>query len=83
MIYTHQTVQATVASGRPTRLPEPCVLCSYRMVNPDAPMMWNLAVWLLAQEDIADEPAEGEEVFAAWRVGERLRRPLSTLALRK
>ena len=35
---------------------------------------------VLAQVDIAGEPSKGEEVYAALRVGEKLRRPLSTLA---
>ena len=43
--------------------------------KPDTPLMWNLGVWSLAQEDIAGESSEGEEAYAAVRVGEKLRRP--------
>ena len=49
------------------------------MVNPATPVIQNLALWLLAQEVIADKPSE-IKMYAAFRVCEKLRQPLSTLA---
>lgn len=49
------------------------------MVNPATPAMRNLALWLLAQEASAGKPSE-IKMYAAFRVYEKLRRPLSTLA---
>lgn len=49
------------------------------MMNPAAPAIRNLTLWLLAQEAITDEPFEAK-IHAAVRVCEKLRQPLSTLA---
>ena len=49
------------------------------MVNPATPVIQNLALWLLAQEVSAGKPSE-MNMCAAFRVCEKLRRPLSTLA---
>ena len=50
------------------------------MMDPAAQATQNLALWLLAQEGIADKPSETEEMHAAFRVCEKLRQSLSTLA---
>ena len=49
------------------------------MVNPATPAIQNLALWLLAQEASAGKPSE-IKMYAAFRVCEKLRQPLSTLA---
>lgn len=49
------------------------------MVNPATPVIQNLALWLLAQEASAGKPSE-IKMYAAFRVCEKLRQPLSTLA---
>ena len=48
------------------------------MMNPLAPATRDLAFWLLTQEDIAGEPSK--KMDAAFRVCEKLRQSLSTLA---
>jgi len=51
-----------------------------QMRDPATQATRNLALWLLAQEGIADKPSETEEMHAAFRVCEKLRQSLSTLA---
>jgi len=48
-------------------------------MNPPTPATRNLALWLLAQEANAGKPSE-IKMYAAFRVCEKLRRRLSTLA---
>ncbi len=49
------------------------------MITPAAPAVRNLAQWLLLHETVAGQPSE-TNMRAAFRVCEKLRRPLSTLA---
>ena len=48
-------------------------------MSPVTPVIQNLALWLLAQEVSAGKPSE-MNMCAAFRVCEKLRQPLSTLA---